>query len=81
MLFLANVDPIYCPKDYQFYNGSCFGVHNEALNFAEAETECNKLPDGHLAAYHSQDERDFLLAFARYEKSIAHIVEAIIVKL
>ena len=79
-VFLAIVESIYCPKDYQFYNGSCFEIHNEALTFAEAETECNRLPDGHLAAYHSKNEKDFLLAFARYGKSIEYIVEIIIVK-
>ena len=66
----ANVEPIYCPNNYQFYNGSCYGIHNETLYFTEAETECNKLPNGHLASYNSQHERNFLVAFARYVKGI-----------
>ena len=52
--------PRYCPENYKLYNGRCFGVHENPLNFSDAEAECSKLPGGHLAAFRSQDELDFI---------------------
>ena len=52
--------PVYCPENYRLYNGRCFGVHHNQLNFSDAETECNKLPGGHLVAFRSQKELDFI---------------------
>ena len=52
--------PVYCPENYRLYNGRCFGVHDNDLNFTLAEKQCNKLPGGHLAAFRSQEELDFI---------------------
>ena len=58
--------PILCPSNYTLHNGRCFGVHENKLNFTDAETECNKLPGGHLAAFRSVEEWNFVKEIARY---------------
>ena len=57
--------PTYCPDNYTLYNGRCFGVHGNGLNFTDAESECNKLFGGHLAAFRSAEEWDFVKEITR----------------
>ena len=57
---------IICPENYTLYNGRCYGVHNRELNFTDAESECKKLPEGHLAAFRSEEEYDFVKEITRY---------------
>ena len=59
-LFWFVETPVYCPENYQLYNGRCFGVPHNLLNFSDAEAECNKLPGGHLAAFRSVEEWDLI---------------------
>ena len=49
-----------CPEGYSLFNGRCFVLNTHARNFDQAETECNKLPGGHLAAIRSADDFEFL---------------------
>ena len=58
--------PIFCPDNYTLYNGRCFGVHGNELNFTDAESEYNKLPGGHLAAFRSAEEWAFVKEITRY---------------
>ena len=50
-----------CLAGHQLHNGSCYRFYNERkFFFAEAESHCNKLKNGHVAAYHSQEDFRFL---------------------
>ena len=52
----------YCEIGYTLFGGSCYGYNSTELPFYEAEAECNKLPGGHLAAFHTQVEFSFILS-------------------
>ena len=58
----VSVSPgVSCPEDYEIFNGTCFGFHDTELNQSDAEAACNDfLPGGHLAAFHSQQEYNFV---------------------
>ena len=58
-----------CPIDYKLYddvnnlnNSRCYTLHNEEKDFYDAETECNKLSGGHLASFHTEDQKILLLS-------------------
>ena len=55
-----SVEETFCPENYTLYDGRCFGVHDNKLNFADAESECNKMSGGHLTAMYSNEELTFL---------------------
>ena len=66
---------VYCPGEYKLYNGRCFGVITTNLNLTMAEAECNKLPGGHISAFRSQDELDFIIdIFAGFDCSSTRIL-------
>ena len=58
--------PTFCPAHYTLYNGRCFDVHDNKLEFWDAEAECNKLPGGHLAAFRCVEEWDFVKHLTRF---------------
>ena len=53
--------PATCLAGHQLHNGTCYRFYKEReVFFAEAESYCNKLKNGHVAAYHSQEDFSFL---------------------
>ena len=59
----------YCPEDYTLYSAGgmwrdsrCYKFHRDGPeNFYEAEAECSRQPDGHLASYQTKQQLDFLI--------------------
>ena len=50
-----------CEVGDTLYNGQCYALHSERVTFEDAEKACifDHL-GGHLAAFHSEEEYDFL---------------------
>ena len=69
---------VYCPEEYKLYNGRCFGVLITDLNFTTAEAECKKIPEGHLVAFRSPDELNFINNFPGFDFSSTRIKHFVI---
>ena len=53
--------PVGCPMGYNLLDGICYLSVNTPKTFYEAESACNAIPGGHLAAFHSQQDYDNLI--------------------
>ena len=49
-------------NEVSYQNYKCYKLHTLEKNFTDAESECNKLPGGHLASFQTQAQRDFLFS-------------------
>ena len=50
----------YCLSGHTLYNGKCYKLYLRGAAFEATEAACNKLNEGHLAAYHSLEDYEFL---------------------
>ena len=57
---IAGDPPSPCADDFTLYEGVCYKGFTTPKNWEDAEAECNKLPGGHLAAFHSREDYDVL---------------------
>ena len=48
-----------CPKDWEYFQGSCYTLGYSDLDFREAEKTCEEI-DGYLAEITSEEENDFV---------------------
>ena len=55
----------YCLPGHTLYNGKCYNLYLRGATFNAAEAACNKLNEGHLAAYHSLQDYEFLQNLTR----------------
>ena len=72
--FKMNEDPCFispffstefCLPGHTAYNRKCYKVYTSGKSFNEAEELCNKLTNGHLATYHSEQDYNFLRDLAQ----------------
>lgn len=50
-----------CPSGHSEYKGKCYRFYREeSVIFPEAEAYCNTLNEGHVVAYHSAEDYEFL---------------------
>ena len=50
-----------CEEGDTLHNGQCYALHSDKKMFEDAEKACvSDHPEGHLAAFHSQEGYDFL---------------------
>ena len=58
---LVGEPSLACDQGFTLHGAVCYKVDgNSEVSWAEAETACNQLPGGHLAAIHSQDDYNLL---------------------
>ena len=57
---MAGDIPLPCEEGFALHKGVCYKGFTPPKNWEEAEAECNKLPGGHLAAFHSRQDYDML---------------------
>ena len=53
--------PSPCTDGFTLYKGVCYKAFTTRKNWEKAEAECNKLPGGHLAAFHSREDFNVLI--------------------
>ena len=49
-----------CPSEATEFNGKCFLIKDQFLSFSDANIECQRIPSGHLASFHSLSEYEIL---------------------
>ena len=49
-----------CAEEFTLHEGVCYKGFTTQKTWEESEAECNKLPGGHLAAFHSREEFNML---------------------
>ena len=53
--------PDICPSGHSEYKGKCYRFYQEqSVIFPEAEAYCNTLNEGHVVAYNSAEDYEFL---------------------
>uniref|UniRef100_A0A1L8D6G9 BATXCTL18 n=1 Tax=Bothrops atrox TaxID=8725 RepID=A0A1L8D6G9_BOTAT len=54
-----------CPPGWSYYEGSCYKVFQERMNWADAERWCTlQQIHSHLVSFHSSEEVDFVVKLA-----------------
>uniref|UniRef100_A0A6B2F7N8 C-type lectin domain-containing protein n=1 Tax=Bothriechis nubestris TaxID=1766655 RepID=A0A6B2F7N8_9SAUR len=54
-----------CPSGWSSYEGHCYRVFEEEMNWADAENVCTQQhTGGHLVSFHSTEEADFVVQLA-----------------
>ena len=49
-----------CPSEATEFNEKCFLMKDQFLSFHDANIECQRIPSGHLASFHSLSEYETL---------------------
>ena len=71
---MAGEPPSPCAEGFTLYEGVCYKLFTTNRTWSDAEAECNELPGGHLAVFHSQEDFNVLTALMGVGKSFS-IVE------
>ena len=62
---IAGDPPSPCAEGFTLYKGVCYKGFTTPKTWEEAEEECNVLPGGHLAAFHSREDYNMLTGLMR----------------
>ena len=61
-MFFPENYPNYCPQEHTTFQGKCYKLYREQSRNKKAEESCNMLAEGHLVAYHTKEEYDFVVS-------------------
>ncbi len=61
-MYFNILDTNYCPDGSSsgYHNGNCYMMFYSSKTWSEAEAHCNKLPRGHLASFHTDQEWELI---------------------
>ena len=54
-------NPSPCAEGFTLREGICYKLSTSQKQWDDAEAKCNELPGGHLAAFHSSEDFNFLI--------------------